>query len=132
MRQVDRERERRRSPRGTSGTRSTSAGAAFLRNSPRRHVQRGKSAAGQLGDREGEQTSYRHRRGSRARKERSRVARCGRHSESQTRLDVPAMASKLLSQPELVTVLAAVLSAPPVGAAEAPLSRLSPIDGTEF
>jgi hypothetical protein len=43
-----------------------------------------------------------------------------------------AMATKLLSQPEFVTVLTAVLSAPPVDAAEAPLSRLSPIDGAEF
>jgi hypothetical protein len=41
------------------------------------------------------------------------------------------MATKLLSQPEFVTVLTAVLSAPPVDA-EAPLSRLSPIDGAEF
>jgi hypothetical protein len=50
----------------------------------------------------------------------------------QTRLEVPAMATKLLSQPELVTVLAAVLSAPPVDTLEAPLSRLSPIDGAEL
>jgi hypothetical protein len=36
----------------------------------------------------------------------------------QTRLEVPSAASRLLTQPELVTVLAAVLSAPPLDAAE--------------
>jgi hypothetical protein len=51
----------------------------------------------------------------------------------QTRLEVPAAAARLLSQPELVTVLAAMLAAPPVDVAESPLtSRLSPIDGAEF
>jgi hypothetical protein len=49
-----------------------------------------------------------------------------------TRLEVPAIATRLLSQPELVTVLVAVLSAPPVDTAESPLWRLSPIDGAEL
>jgi hypothetical protein len=51
----------------------------------------------------------------------------------QTRLEVPARAAALLSQPELVTVLAALLSAPPIDGAEAPLtSRLSPLEGGEL